>query len=394
MKILHLCECFLPNTGYHEAILAKFQVKMGHEVIILSTALNIVKNGCKPYVSDDPNIDDLNYSQKYGVKIIRVPSYGVISDRIIWSMSVFNKIKIIDPDVIHVHGTDTLIGIFYILKYNKLNYPVVYDCHMCEIASHNKFNKIYRWLYKRFITPLFVKNKIIAIRTADDDYLMKHLGFPKELCPLISFGSDTSIFYPDQDNSIKFRREFNISASDFVIVYSGKLDFYKGGQFLAKAFADKFKSSRNVVLLVIGNIPSDDYGEKVNELFSKSQNRIIQFPIQRYVDLPKFFQAANLAVFPKECSLTFYDAQACGLPVIAEDNNINIDRLSHNNGFIFKSGDIKSFREKINCCVEMNLNEYAKLCINAKNYVYENFNYENISKQYTNILEEVFKRHN
>ena len=44
MRILHLCECFLPNTGYHEAILAKYQAMMGHEVVVLSTKLDKVKN--------------------------------------------------------------------------------------------------------------------------------------------------------------------------------------------------------------------------------------------------------------------------------------------------------------------------------------------------------------
>ena len=45
--------------------------------------------------------------------------------------------------------------------------------------------------------------------------------------------------------------------------------------------------------------------------------------------------------------------QACGLPVVFENNNINIDRASHHNGMTFLAGDVDDFRKKILYFAEM-----------------------------------------
>jgi len=61
-------------------------------------------------------------------------------------------------------------------------------------------------------------------------------------------------------------------------------------------------------VLVVGNSPDSEYGNLVEDTFRRSENRVIRFPTQKYTELPRFYQVADLAVFPKQCSLSFYDA--------------------------------------------------------------------------------------
>ena len=263
---------------------------------------------------------------------------------------------------------------------------------MLEMASRNPLRSLFRSYYRNFITPIIVCWWTV-IRTQDDNYVNRCLGIPEDQTPFISFGTDTSIFFPDNEVKLRFRNKYGISSDDFVVVYTGKLGEAKGGKLLAKAFIEEFNVNKKIVLIVVGNTKGDDYGNEVEELFSKSKNRIIRFPTQKYTDLPQFYQAADLSVFPKQCSLSFYDAQACGLPVIAEDNNINIDRLKHGNGFTFKAGDINDFREKILKCVDMDETEFKQMKKNAYNYVRDNYDYKNIAEQYTNILVNEYKKY-
>ncbi|MNP65710.1 hypothetical protein D3C76_1613280 [compost metagenome] len=71
---------------------------------------------------------------------------------------------------------------------------------------------------------------------------------------------------------------------------------------------------------------------------------------------------------------------------MSEDNNINIARLQHNNGFVFKSGDIEDFRLKIKEFANMSETEYQKIGDNAFEFVRNNYDYKDIADQYTDVL--------
>ena len=154
---------------------------------------------------------------------------------------------------------------------------------------------------------------------------------------------------------------------------------------MADAFQKKFDIP--ITLVCVGTPPESDYGREVQELLNKSENRIIMFPTQNYLNLAQFYQMADLSVFPKQCSMSFYDAQACGLPVVSENNNINLDRCGYHNGINFESGSVNSFREKILQFANMSKEERNKYSRNARNFIESGYDYANIAQQYTNYLQ-------
>lgn len=386
MKIVHFDEMFHPDFGYQINILPKYQAKMGHDVYIV-TGDNIHKHIMFVGFGDMENLDEKDriYEERYGVHIIRLQTTGIISGRVIFKKGYIQYVDSMEPDVLFCHFNDTVAGISFTKHIKKATYPIVFDSHMLEMASKNPLSACFRWWYKKLITPIIIKNKSVVIRTQDDPYVEKCLGIPLSQAPFISFGSDTELFKPDTNVKKKFREENNISEKDFVVVYTGKINEAKGGKLLARAFEKKFDANSNVLLVAVGNT-SDEYGEEVEEIFKQSQNQIIRFPTQKYEELAKFYQASDLSVFPKQCSLSFYDAQACGLPVVSEDNNINIDRLQHDNGYSFKAEDVNDLRDKILKCANMPETDYKKMSHNAFNFVKNHYDYENIADQYTEIL--------
>lgn len=392
MKILHWDEMFHPSFGYQINVLSKFQAKQGHEVIVL-TSDRIDEHPTFKSFGDNTNIEeqDVLFSKTYNVEIIRLPIHTVISGRVIYKRGFIGRIIAMKPDVILCHTNDTISSMWIALNYKKIGIPIVFDNHMLEMASKNPLRSVFRLFFKIIITPLIKRNNWIVIKTQNDDYVNKHLGIPNEQTPFLSFGSDTTLFYPNENVKNVKRKEHGIKDDDFVVVYTGKLTPEKGGELLAEAFKDRISENRDIVLVVVGN-SSGVYGVQVEETFSQSRNRIIRFPTQKYVDLPSFYQMADLCVFPKQASLSFYDAQACALPVVSENTSINVDRLQSGNGYNFLANDVNDLRDKIRLCAELPSSKFHEMKQNSLKYITNNFDYKDIAMQYSQLLEKEVER--
>lgn len=386
MRIVQIEDFFHPDAGYQVNILAKYFANKGHEVVVVTAEMDKIPNELTAFFGkEDIETKDREYEKEYNVRIIRVPVKRYISGRVIYKKSLRKIIDKLVPDVLYVHGNDTFVGMQYILRARKLRFPIVTDSHMLEMASKNRFNKIFRAFYKLFVTPKIVKYGIPVIRTQNDEYVQKCLGIPLEQAPWISYGSDMMLFHQDLSKRISFREKHNISNDDFVVVFAGKLIESKGAMLLAKTFASKFNTDKKVVLIVVGNT-SGSYGELVEAEFKNSENRILRFPTQKYRDLAIYYQASDLAVFAKQCSLSFYDVQACGLPVVSEDNNINVDRCSHGNGACFECGSVESFRNTIEYFVNMSPDLFEQYKKNSISFVKNGYDYDDKADEYLSII--------
>ncbi len=384
MKILHIDETFHPAYGYQANPLAKFQQKQGNEVIIATPTKDYLYPVYKDFGDDgsDLEVQDKQYMESTGVKIIRIPAKGYIMGRLNYGREIFDVVDQVNPDVLFVHCVETLTAMRFLWK--RPNYPMMFDSHMLSMASKNRFARAYETVYRCLFARIIKKNGFYVIRTQDDDYVNTHLGIPEELTPFISFGTDTALFCPDSSARERFRNENGISQEEFVVVYTGKLIESKGGKLLAEAFKEKFAIP--VTLLCVGKPLDDDYGREVQRLFDESENRIISFPTQNYLNLAKFYQAADLSVFPKQCSMSFYDAQACGLPVVSEENNVNCDRCSHHNGDNFIPGSVDDFRAKIVKFATMDRGEYQEYKDLSRKFIEDGYDYAEIAKEYTDYL--------
>jgi len=392
LKIVHIEDFFHPDAGYQVNILSKYQARLGHKVYIITSEFKKIPNELKYFFGDDDiyALDD-EFIKLYKVKIIRVPLVAYISGRSIYNRKIFKIIDDLKPDILYVHGNDTYIGIRFLLNVNHLKYPIISDNHMATIASKNKLRNIFYYLYRKIISPKIIKYNIKIIKMSDDDYVNKYLGVPYDHTPVIGFGSDLMLFHNDEKNRLTMRHLLKIPKDSFVLIYAGKLDESKGAKFYAEAILKKFYSNKNVVFLIIGNLVGE-YGKVVNELVYSSENKIIMLPTQKYSNLAKYYQLADVAVFPKQCSLSFFDVQACGLPVLLENNEINYERVKYGNGLLFKSNDITDLRDKIYTYINMPETEFNKMKNNAISYIKQNYDYENVCQKYMEIIYSVCKK--
>lgn len=385
MKIVYVDETFHPAYGYQSAPLARFQQRQGHTVVIITVSKDHLHPVYRAFGDDGRTVeqDDAAYEKATGVKIVRVKTFGFFMHRAVYSHALFKAVRDEHPDIVFVHCVETLTAMRFLI--HRKEWPLMFDTHMLAMASKSRFVGDFEAFYRAVFRRIIEKNHYYVIRTQDDDYINTHMGIKKELTPFISFGTDTLLFSPSEQARTQFRQQHGIGKDDFVAIYTGKLTEAKGGLFLAETFRKKFDVP--VTLVCVGTPPADEYGQKVQKILDESENRIIQFPTQKYMNLAPFYQMADLSVFAKQCSMSFYDAQACGIPVVSEANKVNCDRCSHHNGDNFEPGNVEDFRAKIMKFAAMSKEEWKEYSQNSRSFIEAGYDYADIAQQYTHYLE-------
>ena len=392
MKIVQIEDFFHPDAGYKINILSKYFARMGHETVIITAELDKMPDFLTSFFGRD-NIAarDREYEQNYGVKIIRRPIWAYVSGRAIFKDDLAKLVNSLHPDVLYVHGNDTAVGMWLLRHRDRLCCPMVMDNHMVEMASQNPLRKLYRAYYRRFIAPIIIKNEIPVIRAMNDDYVERCLGVPLSLSPWISYGSDMLLFHPDKAAGAEFRRENGIAQDALVVLFAGKFDESKGGMLLAELTCREISSPREIVYVMIGNAVGD-YGAAVEKRFSESRSRVLRFPTQKYSQLARFYQAADIGLIAKQASLNFFDMEACGVPMLSEDNNLNAARSDCGNGWLFRPDDADDFAAKLEMIVNLDGKELEKASENAYNFVKENYDYSKKAEEYMDIIRKVYDR--
>ena len=390
MKIVHVEDFIHPDAGYQLNLLAPLQRAQGHEVTIVTAQLDKVPTFLTTFFGRDNMAQrDARFESETGVKILRLPLVGFYSGRAIFSPKLFKHVSALRPDVVFVHGEDTLTGMAFILLSRWLRYPLVFDCHMLEMASLNRFREYFRWFYRTFITPILMREKIPLIRVVDSDFVQKCLGIPLSYTKLLSFGTDTRFFCPSDVGRKRVRSRHGVGNDDFLVIYAGKLDVHKGGKLLAAALAPRLftDNSKPIKFVVIGNADGD-YGEEVERILASSENTIIRLPTLPYRDLAEYYQAADLAIFPRQCSMSFFEVQSCGVPVLFERNEINSQRALSGSSHMFEPESVEDFRRRIVELAAASPEVHQERCRDSRQFVLENYDYVPIAQKFTDVMEE------
>jgi glycosyltransferase involved in cell wall biosynthesis len=397
MKIVHVEDFIHPDAGYQVNLLARLQKIDGEEVSIVTGEMEKMPDWLTGFFGTERMEErDARFEKETGVPIRRVPLHGFYSGRaIMHAWRLFRTVAKEKPDVVFMHGEDTLTGMLFIILSRWLPYPIILDCHMLEMASLNRFRKYFRWFYKLFITPIILSRNIPLIRVVDSDFVQKCLGIPLTHTDLLSFGTDTLHFRPNPEKGRAKRAELGLSQDAFLVLYAGKLDEQKGGTFLARALREKFTTpnGRDVQFLIVGNTVGE-YGEQVEKDLAGSGNAIKRLPTQRYFDLAEFYQAADLVIFPKQCSMSFFEAQSCGCPILFEANEINNQRAQFGNAVTFLGGDVNDFRQKLVELISLPKETFDTYGVNARKFVLENYDFVPIARQFTAVLERAVAANN
>jgi glycosyltransferase involved in cell wall biosynthesis len=136
-----------------------------------------------------------------------------------------------------------------------------------------------------------------------------------EICPL---GVDLDIFRPIQNEQDArdrrdFRSQLGFTEDEIVCIYTGRFSQSKNPLLLAKAIDRLTAMGEHFRGLFVGNGVQDD-------AIRQCRNCDVR-PFVNFRELPRFFRAADIGVWPTEESMSMRDAAACGLPIVNDTLN-------------------------------------------------------------------------
>jgi glycosyltransferase involved in cell wall biosynthesis len=169
---------------------------------------------------------------------------------------------------------------------------------------------------------------------------------PESKIKVQSLGTDTKLFKPcttieEAEQRVQTRIELDFLPEDIVSIYTGRITKDKGPSVLARAIAllhDRNETNYRGLFVGIGE-------EEEMKLIRGTKGCVIKDFVRAF-ELPRFYQACDVAVWPFQESTSQLDAIACGLPLIVNDT-VTVRQRADGNGLFYKLGDAADLASKL-----------------------------------------------
>ena len=353
MKALMLCEFYGEGLEYKENLFAKYCVKHGYEITVITSTTSDVFD----YISEKHN-KRLGRAEFYdsGVKIIRLPFKYNILNKLKKFISIYDDLVNEKPDIICMH--DIMLNISEAVKYLK-KYPrskMVLSYH----ADYSNSGK--NWLSLKILHGVIRKRyldrainyieKIFPVVPASFVFLNEVYKIPLSKMELVPLGADSDLCDSVKNNfslTDGLKKKYNITSDNIVLVTGGKFTPIKRTELLIEA-ANKLRNKK-IILLIIGRASENDksYYEMLRNMAASSSN-IYFCGWQSTEGVYAHYHIADIAVFPASQSALWQQAIASGLPLIVGD-------IGHNS---------IAYLNKYNNLIQIEKNNINSECI-AKN---------------------------
>jgi glycosyltransferase involved in cell wall biosynthesis len=339
--------------GYEENFLPAEQIKLGHEVQIVTSdrAPFGVWHSIGRFL--DQRIIGSGVFEYDNVTVNRLPCrFEVINGGQVILKGLRRTLRDLKPDVVHVHGALTASALLAVWYSKELGYKVFVDDHLnyCNLQIDSAVKKVYLQLARLFYR-VYGKRVSFWMPTtyASEQLLQSLLAVPRDKMEITPLGVDTTCFAKSEKSRRVGRAQIGVDADDTLIVTAGKFNKSKDIETLVKAFCKVTSETDNVYLLVLGNGP-EAYMHKIRVLANKGNlgSKIIFKDFAPHHELPIYYNAADLGVWPGDPSITVIEAIATGLPVILPQHELAYGILFRNGAALgFKRGDPISLAKSV-----------------------------------------------
>jgi glycosyltransferase involved in cell wall biosynthesis len=350
--LVHVEDFFHPDAGYQLNLLARHQANNGYNVIILCAGPTHLPVRLKSFFdfeaisAKDAKFCAQNYNR---VQIIRFPTFGYFSGRVFFRPSLFYYAVKLRGYPICIHGVETLTALFFIALSLIFRFrSLIFDTHMVKIASVNRFSPLFNLVFRSAFSPILKAKRFPVVKVVSSNYFNDKYNIDIDQTPVCPLGSDLDHFYFSLEERLRFRKQFQISPNTPLFCYAGKISPDKGIDILLNAIklVDNLIESPFCFLLVSSSPAVDLLQEMTSSLVNI---HLLHTSTMPYSDLRSLYSAVDVCLYAKNCSLSMFDAIACGAQVILPDNEINLSRSCDAFTRYFIDGSPESLATLISC---------------------------------------------
>jgi len=347
MRIVLVSDFYTVGMGYIENGLTKALAALGHDVHVVASNLNVYGNldeydaaygkflGPAECICEEFSID--------GYTVHRLPHQRV--GRYVRINGLISKLRQLSPDIIQVSSAAGVNTFAIALSRGFIKGRLFSGCHQSNSLVQPYLLGGPRFSMKR---GLFAITRTLpgwlTAKLTETCYAVTHdcavnahqmYGVPKHKVKLVPLGVDTELFRPATTTSEVARRrktrgEFGFAERDIVCLYTGRLSKVKNPLMIANAIRQLRERGRDYRALFVGE------GEQAEPIQASGGSQVI--PFTRHHALPSIYQAADLAVWPVQESISMLDAAATGLPLVVPERMAERECVK-DNGMSFREGD-------------------------------------------------------
>jgi glycosyltransferase involved in cell wall biosynthesis len=316
LRIVHVTNYQVPGYGYEEIQLGREQARLGHQVHIVTSnylhpaGVYSVLSRRFPDRLVEPRRELVD-----GVHIWRMASAEI--SRRAWIHGLERQLRRLDPDVVHCHNVLQFhpARIAIQRRAGRLRGALVVDDHMHldfmrRSPAGLAFYFVYRNLLQRVIEPCVDRYAAIADDTSD--YMRRECGVRGPIA-VVPLGAASEDFAPDVARRDAARARLGYRLGETVVLYAGKVIEVKGVHLLVAAARRLADGGEQVRVLAVGD-SDEGYARTLQAAAGPGLLRLE--PTVGHDLLPEFFAAADIAVWPRQESMSAFEAMAAGLPVV------------------------------------------------------------------------------
>jgi glycosyltransferase involved in cell wall biosynthesis len=273
--------------------------------------------------------------------IIRLANFGKIFSQPITPMLPF-WMKRSKADIIHLHLPNPWAMISYLAFSPKAKLIVSYHNDVVK-------QRLPMFFFMPLLTSVLKRAEAIVVTSQnliDSSVVLKKF---RQKCRIIPHGIDTAKFMATEELAKEAERIKN-SVDKPIILFVGRLVYYKGLKYLIRAMKDI-----DAHLMIVGNGPLRSR-LKLLARFLKVHHKISWLGDISDEALPAYYHACDLFVLPscansESFGLVILEAHASGKPVIstALPTGVAFTNLHNKTGLVVSPKDSAALADSINC---------------------------------------------
>ena len=341
MRVVHLTQYFMPWLGYQEFYLPREQVRMGHDVTVVTSNLRwplgnysvLAEKGLSQEMETGPG-------EEQGVARVRLPVARRVLGRLVLD-GLAETLADLAPEVVISHLVLTPHTLTAARLQPKLGYRLIVDEHQLPSqkapgALHVLQRRASALAARALIYPRV--HRFVAVAPGCVDWMTGEYGIARERIEMIPLGVDDDVFFPDATRRAEVRAELGADEGALLAIYTGKISPYKRVETLIEAAAIVAAKGERIVCAAIGSaVP--EYRAELERVAGERGVSLAVRPSAPAAELAAYFNAADVCVWPADCTISHLEAAGCGKPIaISADARVE-DRISGGNGVMVNPGD-------------------------------------------------------